>query len=121
MLPAIRHESRADHATPIEAAAIVSNTPLPLVIYVLAAGTFLMGTTEFVVAGLLPEMAADFGTSVAHAGLAITVFAVGMIVGARRPRSSTSARRSERGSRGSPSHPTSTPSGHRSWASRSPC
>ncbi len=54
---------------------------LPLLIYVLAAGTFLMGTTELVVAGLLPEMAADFGTTVAQAGLAITAFAVGMIVG----------------------------------------
>lgn len=56
--------------------------PLPLVIYVLTAGTFLMGTTEFVIAGLLPEMAADFEATVARAGLAITVFAVGMIVGA---------------------------------------
>ena len=55
---------------------------LPLVIYVLTAGTFLMGTSEFVVAGLLPEMATDFDTTVAQAGLAITVFAVGMIVGA---------------------------------------
>src|SRR5690348_5803139 len=57
------------------------NHRLPLVIYVLTAGTFLMGTTEFVVAGLLPEMAADFGTTVARAGLAITAFAIGMIVG----------------------------------------
>src|SRR3954451_25476064 len=55
---------------------------LPFAIYVLTAGTFLMGTTQFVVAGLLPEVAADFGISVAQAGLAITVFAVGMIVGA---------------------------------------
>ncbi|GAB2893168.1 MFS transporter [Streptomyces mayteni] len=55
---------------------------LPLMIYVLAAGTFLMGTTEFVIAGLLPEMAASFDTTVAHAGVAITVFAVGMILGA---------------------------------------
>jgi hypothetical protein len=30
---------------------------LPPVVHVLALGTFLMGTTEFVVAGLLPEMA----------------------------------------------------------------
>ena len=30
---------------------------LPFVVWVLAAGTFLMGTTEFVVAGLLPELA----------------------------------------------------------------
>ncbi|MCA1222892.1 MFS transporter [Streptomyces sp. 8L] len=54
---------------------------LPLVVWVLAAGTFLMGTTEFVIAGLLPEIAGDLGTSVSHAGLLITAFAIGMIVG----------------------------------------
>ncbi|MEV5786432.1 MFS transporter [Streptomyces sp. NPDC052287] len=54
---------------------------LPLVVWVLAAGTFLMGTTEFVIAGLLPEIASDLGTSVSHAGLLITAFAIGMIVG----------------------------------------
>jgi predicted MFS family arabinose efflux permease len=48
---------------------------------VLAVGTFLMLTTEFVVAGLLPEIAGDLRVSVAQAGLLITVFAVGMIVG----------------------------------------
>jgi predicted MFS family arabinose efflux permease len=55
---------------------------LPLVVYVLAVGTFLMLTTEFVVAGLLPEIAGDLRVSVARSGLLITVFAVGMIVGA---------------------------------------
>ncbi|GAA1447749.1 MFS transporter [Leifsonia poae] len=55
---------------------------LPGAIYVLAAGTFLMGTTEFVIAGLLPEFGADFHVSAATAGTAITVFAIGMIVGA---------------------------------------
>jgi predicted MFS family arabinose efflux permease len=55
---------------------------LPFVVHVLAAGTFLMLTTEFVVAGLLPEIAGDLQVSVAGAGLLITVFAVGMIVGA---------------------------------------
>ncbi|WP_328876907.1 MFS transporter [Streptomyces sp. NBC_00299] len=54
---------------------------LPFVVWVLAAGTFLMGTTEFVIAGLLPEMAVDLNVSVSHAGLLITAFAVGMIVG----------------------------------------
>ncbi|MEV5643384.1 MFS transporter [Streptomyces flaveolus] len=54
---------------------------LPFVVWVLAAGTFLMGTTEFVVAGLLPEIAGDFGVSVSHAGLLITAFALGMIIG----------------------------------------
>ncbi|WP_246081075.1 MFS transporter [Modestobacter altitudinis] len=55
---------------------------LPFVVYVLAVGTFLMLTTEFVVAGLLPEIAGDLQVSVAQAGLLITVFAAGMIVGA---------------------------------------
>jgi predicted MFS family arabinose efflux permease len=55
---------------------------LPLVVYVLAVGTFLMLTTEFVVAGLLPQIAGDLQVSVAQAGLLITVFAVGMVVGA---------------------------------------
>ena len=55
---------------------------LPFVVHVLAVGTFLMLTTEFVVAGLLPEIAGDLQVSVARAGLLITVFAVGMIVGA---------------------------------------
>ncbi|MFE4481397.1 MULTISPECIES: MFS transporter [Streptomycetaceae] len=54
---------------------------LPFVVWVLAAGTFLMGTTEFVVAGLLPEIAGDLGVGVSHAGLLITAFAVGMIAG----------------------------------------
>src|SRR4051794_19824122 len=55
---------------------------LPLVVFVLALGTFLMGTTEFMAAGLLPAIASDLGVGVARAGLSITVFAVGMIVGA---------------------------------------
>ncbi|CAM5289643.1 MFS transporter [Streptomyces coeruleorubidus] len=54
---------------------------LPFVVWVLAACTFLMGTTEFVIAGLLPEMAGDLGVSVSRAGLLITAFAIGMIVG----------------------------------------
>ncbi|MFH9860346.1 MFS transporter [Streptomyces sp. NPDC017202] len=54
---------------------------LPFVVWVLAAGTFLMGTTEFVIAGLLPEIASDLGVGVSHAGLLITAFAIGMIIG----------------------------------------
>src|SRR4051794_18463758 len=54
---------------------------LPRVVYILAAGTFLMGTTEFMIAGLLPDIADGLHVSEARAGLLITVFAVGMIVG----------------------------------------
>ncbi len=56
-------------------------TRLPAVVLVLAAGTFLMGTSEFVVAGLLPGIARDLHVDVAEAGLAITAFALGMVVG----------------------------------------
>jgi predicted MFS family arabinose efflux permease len=55
---------------------------MPLVVFVLAMGTFLLGTTEFVVAGILPEIASNMHVTVAQAGLLVTVFAVGMIVGA---------------------------------------
>jgi DHA1 family inner membrane transport protein len=55
---------------------------LPFVVYVLTLGTFLMGTTEFVVAGLLPQIAGSLHVTTARTGLLITVFALGMIVGA---------------------------------------
>ncbi|MFE4454516.1 MFS transporter [Streptomyces sp. NPDC056796] len=71
--------------------------PLPFVVCLLGIGAFLMGTTEFIIAGILPELATDLGVGVARAGLLITAFAIGMIVGApamglatlRLPRRST--------------------------------
>ncbi|MFJ8863811.1 MFS transporter [Streptomyces sp. NPDC102451] len=70
---------------------------LPFAVHLLGIGAFLMGTTEFIIAGILPELAADLGVGVARAGLLITAFAIGMIVGApamglatlRLPRRST--------------------------------
>ena len=58
-----------------------TNARLPVLVYVLAAGIFLMGTTEFMVAGLLPDVATDLGVDIAQAGLLVTAFAVGMIIG----------------------------------------
>src|SRR3954451_23342340 len=55
---------------------------LPPVVLLLALGTFLMCTTEFVIAGLLPQMADDCGVRPSQVGLLITAFAIGMIVGA---------------------------------------
>src|SRR5215207_3585853 len=57
-------------------------TPLPPVVPLLALGAFLMCTTEFMIAGLLPQMADDFGVRPSQIGLLITAFAIGMIVGA---------------------------------------
>jgi DHA1 family inner membrane transport protein len=65
--------------------AAVARSPkskLPPVVPLLALGTFLMCTTEFVIAGLLAQMADDFGVRPSQIGLLITAFAIGMIVGA---------------------------------------
>ncbi|MFB7541403.1 Cmx/CmrA family chloramphenicol efflux MFS transporter [Streptomyces zaomyceticus] len=55
---------------------------MPLPLYLLAVAVFAMGTSEFMLAGLLPDIAADFGVTVATAGMLTPAFAVGMIVGA---------------------------------------
>ena len=53
---------------------------LPL--FALAAAAFGVGTTEFVVMGLLPNVAADLGISIPSAGLIITAYAAGVVIGA---------------------------------------
>lgn len=55
---------------------------MPLVVYVLGLAIFAQGTSELMLAGLLPEMAGDLGVSIPQAGLLISAFAVGMLVGA---------------------------------------
>jgi DHA1 family inner membrane transport protein len=55
---------------------------MPLSILALAAGCFGIGTTEFVVMGLLPDVARDLGVSIPDAGLLVTGYAVGVIIGA---------------------------------------
>jgi DHA1 family inner membrane transport protein len=48
----------------------------------LAAASFGIGTTEFVIMGLLPEVAADLGVSIPSAGLLVTGYAAGVVIGA---------------------------------------
>lgn len=55
---------------------------MPLPVYLLALAVFAMGTSEFMLAGLLPDIAADLGVPVATAGLLTTGFALGMVAGA---------------------------------------
>jgi predicted MFS family arabinose efflux permease len=47
----------------------------------IALGSFAVGTTEFVVIGLLPTIGADLGVDIATAGLLVTGYAVGIAVG----------------------------------------
>ncbi|MFP5022199.1 MFS transporter [Pseudonocardia phyllosphaerae] len=60
----------------------VVRTRVPRVVTVLALSIFVLGTSEFVITGILPEMATDLRVSVSDIGYLISAFAVGMIVGA---------------------------------------
>ncbi|MFV3370081.1 MFS transporter [Pseudomonas sp. NY15435] len=55
---------------------------MPLAIWALAIGTFGIGTTEFVIAGLLPQMAAEYGITIPQAGYLATSYALGVFIGA---------------------------------------
>lgn len=48
----------------------------------LAVGAFAIGTTEFSPMGFLPEIAADLSVSIPQAGLLISAYAVGVMIGA---------------------------------------
>ncbi|WP_030244853.1 MFS transporter [Streptomyces sp. NRRL S-350] len=55
---------------------------MPLALLALAIGAFGIGTTEFVVMGLLPRIADDYGVSIPDAGLLVTGYALGVVIGA---------------------------------------
>ncbi len=54
---------------------------MPLALLALAVASFGVGTTEFVIMGLLPELARDLGVTIPQAGLLITGYALGVVVG----------------------------------------
>ena len=54
---------------------------MPLPILALFLATFSIGTTEFVIAGLLPDVAGDLGISIPKAGSLISVYAAGVAIG----------------------------------------
>ncbi|MFD0078334.1 Cmx/CmrA family chloramphenicol efflux MFS transporter [Streptomyces sp. NPDC127166] len=55
---------------------------MPLAVYILGLSVFALGTSEFMLSGLLPPLAEDMGVSIPRAGLLISAFAIGMVVGA---------------------------------------
>ena len=57
-------------------------TAIALVTLALAVGSFGIGTGEFVIMGLLPDVANTFGVSTPEAGHVISAYALGVVVGA---------------------------------------
>ncbi|MFE9378415.1 MFS transporter [Streptomyces sp. NPDC006855] len=55
---------------------------MPLALLALAVSAFGIGTTEFVMMGLLPNVADDLGTSVPTAGHLVSAYAIGVVIGA---------------------------------------
>ena len=55
---------------------------LPLPLLALAAAAFGIGTTEFVIMGLLPDVALDLGVSTPEAGMLVSGYAIGVVIGA---------------------------------------
>ncbi|MED4039162.1 MFS transporter [Niallia taxi] len=57
------------------------NKKYPVALWTLVIGAFAIGMTEFVIMGLLPEVARDVHSSIAAAGQLITGYALGVAVG----------------------------------------
>jgi predicted MFS family arabinose efflux permease len=55
---------------------------MPLALWALTLSAFAIGTTEFVIVGLIPTIAASLGVSLPSAGLLVSLYALGVAVGA---------------------------------------
>ncbi|NSC22683.1 MFS transporter [Streptomyces albus subsp. chlorinus] len=73
----LRHQEAARTAPPRPPA-----RPSAAALLALALGAFAVGTTEVVIAGLLPEVARDLRVPLPTAGLLVSGYALGMVVGA---------------------------------------
>ncbi len=71
---------RGDEMRPVSS--LTSESSMPRALYLLALAVFAMGTSEFMLAGLVPDIATDLGVSVGTAGLLTSAFAAGMVIGA---------------------------------------
>ena len=55
---------------------------MPLALLALTISAFAIGTTEFVIVGLIPTIAGDLGVGLPSAGLLVSLYALGVAVGA---------------------------------------
>ncbi|CDL16615.1 Putative drug efflux protein [Klebsiella pneumoniae IS46] len=55
---------------------------MPLALFALTIGAFAIGTTEFVIVGLVPSIAQQLSISLPSAGLLVSIYALGVAIGA---------------------------------------
>ncbi len=82
MTESVMHDTRAQSSGSASDAAKLSPLAIALIEIALAAGGFGIGTGEFAIMGLLPEVASTYGVSIPQAGYVITAYALGVVVGA---------------------------------------
>ena len=70
------------HAAPSSGQPPLPALTVTLIILALAVGSFGIGTGEFAIMGLLPDVASTFGVTNAEAGYVISAYAFGVVVGA---------------------------------------
>lgn len=55
---------------------------MPLALWALTLSAFAIGTTEFVIVGLIPTIAGSLGVSIPSAGMLVSLYALGVAIGA---------------------------------------
>src|ERR1700731_1328227 len=60
----------------------MESAPMPLALIALTIASFGIGTTEFVIMGLLPDVARDLSVSIPAAGMLVSAYALGVTIGA---------------------------------------
>ena len=76
------YPSVSDTALPDAAPDAASALNFCRAVIALGVGGFAIGTGEFVIMGLLPEVASDIGVSIPQAGHVISAYALGVVIGA---------------------------------------
>ena len=76
------HPSVSDSVLPDAAPAAASPVLFRRAVIALGVGGFAIGTGEFVIMGLLPEVASDIGVTIPQAGHVISAYALGVVIGA---------------------------------------
>lgn len=77
-MPSPSAEPPTDTPTP----APTASPRMPLAVYILGLSVFALGTSEFMLSGLVQAIADDMAVSIPQAGLLISAFAIGMVIGA---------------------------------------
>jgi DHA1 family inner membrane transport protein len=55
---------------------------MPIALFALSLAVFAVGTAELIIAGILPNLSADFGVDIPTAGLLVTAYAAAVAIGA---------------------------------------